>query len=663
MPPEIQLLRPLWLLALVPLGLVLRRLARAGEGGNAWRDLVDAHLLTHLLEGDGRGLRRLPLALLAAGWVLGVIALAGPVWERLPQPVYQAETHRVIVLDISPAMKATDLPPSRLARARFEVLDLLRLSGEGQTALLAYGAEPFVVSPLTADAETIAAQVPDLESDLLPVQGERREDLALEQAGQLLRQGAASGGDIIVVTTGLDQPDAAYEAARRLREEGFRVSVLGVGTEQGAPIPLDDGGFYKDDQGAILMPHLERAQLASLASAGGGRYVTASSAEDDTVALIPDEIGAPAAAATEQEVSADQWREEGPWLLLVLLPLAAVAFRRGWLSPLLLIVLIAPPPEALALEWQDLWLRPDQQAARELAAGEPGRAAERFERPDWRAAAQYQAEDYASALQSLEAMSGAEVDYNRGNALARLGKLEDAIAEYERALATDPAHQDARHNLDLLRRLLAQQEETQDQQPQQPADDREESQGESGADQNQGQGQAQDQDKTDAGAQESPDQGGGQANAAPQEQDAPGQGESATEQESGDDPNGQSSPGEQAETGNQEQESQTQGTAGQPDGQQEGQRDDASASKQDPGERAEAPGSQSQAGAELGPDDLLGSPPPAGSRAPAGTAEDTGAGEDQQAMEHMLRRVPDDPGGLLRQRFLLQHLRRNGRLP
>jgi Ca-activated chloride channel family protein len=658
MSPEIQLLRPLWLLALVPLGLVLWRLARTGEGGNAWRDLVDAHLLTHLLEGDGRGLRRLPLTLLAVGWVLGVIALAGPVWQRLPQPVYQAETHRVIVLDISPAMKATDLPPSRLARARFEVLDLLRRSGEGQTALLVYGAEPFVVSPLTTDAETIAAQVPDLESDLLPVQGERDEDLALEQAGELLRQGAASEGDVIFVTTGLDQPDAAYEAARRLREEGFRVSVLGIGTEQGAPIPLDDGGFYKDDHGAILMPRLERAQLASLASAGGGRYVTASSAEDDTVALIPDEIRAPAAAA-EREVAADQWREEGPWLLLALLPLAAVAFRRGWLSPLLLVVLIAPPPEALALEWQDLWLRPDQQAARELAAGEPGRAAERFERPDWRAAAQYEAEEYASALQSLEAMKGAEADYNRGNALARLGKLQDAIAEYERALATDPAHEDARHNLDLLRRLLEQQQEQQEQPPQQSADNSDESQGEEGEDQ----GQDQDKNDANAGAQESPDQGSGQADATPQDQDAPGQGESAAEQKPGDDPNARSSSGESSDTGGEEQEPQPQGVAEQPEGQREGQRDDASAKVQGLEENAGQPGAQASAGDEPGLNDLLGGPPPDGSRASAGAAEETGAGEDQQAMEHMLRRVPDDPGGLLRQRFLLQHLRRNGRLP
>ena len=188
MPFDFHFLRPLWLLALLPLGLLLWRLLRADRDRDVWRGLIDAHLLHRLLSDAGEAASRLPLALLGLGWFIGVLALAGPAWERLPEPLYQARQFRVLVIDLSPSMNVTDLAPSRLARARFKLLDLLRVAPEGQTALLAYGAEPYVVAPLTNDVETIAAQVPILDTSLLPVFGARHEGRVLDQAGELLRQ-------------------------------------------------------------------------------------------------------------------------------------------------------------------------------------------------------------------------------------------------------------------------------------------------------------------------------------------------------------------------------------------------------------------------------------------------------------------------------------------
>ncbi len=401
MPPELHFLRPLWLLALAPLALLVWRLMRRGGAGDAWRGLVDAHLLPHLLVGDAARAQRLPLGLMALGWLLAVLALAGPVWERLPQPVYRAEAYRVIALDLSPTMNATDLTPSRLARARFKVQDLLKRAAEGQVALLAYGSEPFVVSPLTTDSATIAAQVPSLETGLLPEAGDRRVDLVLEKAGELLRQAGSPEGEVILVSDGLDHPAAAQEAARKLRGEGYRVSVLGVGTSKGAPVPGADGGFLKDARGAILMPRLDGDALAALARAGGGRYVGLTPDDRDVQDLIPPEHLRRMRQAKRQDTRSDQWREEGPWLLLALLPIAALGFRRGWLSPLLLALFLVPPRPAQAFGWDDLWLRPDQQAARLMAAGKPAEASRQFKRPDWQAAAHYQAGDYKQALAAL----------------------------------------------------------------------------------------------------------------------------------------------------------------------------------------------------------------------------------------------------------------------
>ena len=398
-------------------------------------------------------------------------------------------------------------------------------AAEGQTALLAFGAEPFIVSPLTTDAATIAAQVPNLETDLMPLRGAKRVDLALEEAGELLRRAGSMEGEVILVTDGLERPDASRSAARELLADGFRVSVLGVGTETGAPIPVAEGGFLTDEQGAIELPRLEPDVLASVAAAGGGRYVTATAADADVEALIPADGGRRSASGVEQDARADQWREEGPWLLLVLLPVAVLGFRRGWLSPLVLLLLVAPPPPVLAFGWEDLWLRPDQQAANDFSAGEHARAAEQFRRPDWRAAARYEAGDYERALQTLETLEGTEASYNRGNALAHLGDYERAIAEYERALAEIPDHEDARHNRDLLQRLLAEQQRQQSQ-----TDEPQSGQSQSDPDPS-GQGQS-----GESGAQDSP-QGAGDGGAGRPE---PGQNQS----EEGDGREGPSAHGE-----------------------------------------------------------------------------------------------------------------------
>ena len=709
---ELHFLRPLWFLALAPLPWLLWRLRRHDPGVFAWRGLVDAHLLSHLLVGTEARFRRLPLALLACGWLLGVTALAGPVWERLPQPLFQAQAQRVIVLDLSPDMDAQDLSPSRLGRARFEILDLLAAAAEGQTALLAYGAEPFLVSPLTGDAATIAAQVPDLATALLPVKGAKRTDLALAEAGELLKQAGSLSGDIILITADPERPEAVQSMATKLRDQGYRTSVLGLGTDQGAPVPLAGGGFQSDDRGAIRLSRLQPEQLRAIAAAGGGRYVPLATDDADTRALLPAVPHDAAALEREEAAHADQWREEGPWLLVALLPLAALAFRRGWLSPLTLLLGVClawvPPPAAQAFGWADLWWRPDQQGAQALAAGDPQQAAARFARPDWRAAAQYQAGDYDQALATLEGQAGAEADYNRGNALAHSGKLDEAVAAYERTLAEVPDHADARFNLDLVRSLLAQQA-AQSQEPASfPSSGEDEAEGgenaaprggqepEAGSgqagesspqDQGQQQGQQSHQGQNgqegQQGQQDSPGQQGGQEAPRDQQHDQQGQdglkGEAEQSVEAGQ-PDADSGAKEerneghgQGQGGDSERQSPQEPVAGQS-------RQDPSADQVDkpasetrsPGESeanldgkaAPDPSPDQRAGAEPGATDLLGGqgadqrppgPPPVPAPSPVLEA--------QQALEAQLRRVPDDPGGLLRQRFLLQHLRRQGQLP
>ena len=682
MPVDLHFLRPLWFLALIPLAALVIGLWRYRQAGTVWQGLVDAHLLPHLLVGAEARPRRLPFALLGLAWLTGVIALAGPVWERLPQPVFTTGAKRVILLDLSASMNAADLAPSRLARARFAVLDLLNATREGQVALIAFGPDPYIVSPLTGDAQTIAAQVPRLTTDLVPVPGPRRPERALALAGELLAQAGAGGGEVILISDGVTASGAGLGtlvngAARALAAAGHQLSVLGVGTTQGAPVPDASGGFAAVGNGAIALSRLDRAALETLAQVGNGRYVELDPAGRDTQTLIAAGASAPMSTMVEQQnLTADQWREEGPWLLLALLPIAALAFRRGWLMPAMALALVLPPDPGWAFGWDDLWRRPDQQAARAFAAGDDTAAAQRFEDPAWRAAARYRSGDYTGAVADLAGLGGAEVDYNRGNALARLGQLDASIAAYERALEQAPDHADARANLEQVRRLRDQQQQNPSPQQGEPGDQGEGKDPSDGADQGSQDGD-QPPDAADQAGASNADQrqdqqaGTGQDGAQPQGTDGQDDASSARPGETAKSPadTGQTPGGQDAGTpGAPDQAAGRTGEPAPPTAGDLGSQDQAGEPEVSLPDEADAAQESTQDGRQPGttPGQPQDTPPQAGTarRAQAGAADlSMEEREQQQALEAQLQRVPDDPAGLLRQRFLLQHLRREGRLP
>ena len=457
---EFHFLRPLWLLA-IPLvwWLVFRLLGKWWSTAN-WEKIVEPHLLQFLATTPAtQKTSLLPWIMCFTGTLL-LLALAGPVWEKVPQPLLQKSQARVLVLDLSFSMLATDIKPTRIDRARFKLEDLLKRFVEGDTALIAYAGEAFVISPLTHDPATIAALLPGLRPNIMPVPGSRAEH-AFSLAANLLSRSKSGSGHIIWITDGIEGQDFAALENTVGRN---RLSILAVGTESGSPVALSEGGFLKDKNGAIVIPKLNSQPLEKLADIKQGSFTVLSIDDRDVEGIIEAETTATDFIEDEQLRSSDKWNEEGPWLLLLALPLAASLFRRGLLfswSLLLLFGISSLPNSAQAFGWDDLWLRTDQQAEKLFQAGAEKDAAQLFENPEWKGTAAYRTGDYEKAIEEFSRKDRPLANFNRGNSLAFAGRLEEALAAYEKVLAENPKHEDALFNHDLVEKILQEQQKKQ----------------------------------------------------------------------------------------------------------------------------------------------------------------------------------------------------------
>ncbi|MCA1796782.1 MAG: VWA domain-containing protein, partial [Geobacteraceae bacterium] len=348
-------------------------------------------------------------------------ALAGPTWKRVEQPLFSRTSAVVIVLDLSASMYATDVKPSRLVQARLKIADLLQQRHEGYTALVVFAAQAYSVTPLTNDTRTIAAQLKSLDPDIMPVAGSNPA-LALQKGAQLLHQAGQDRGTLLLITDE-DAPADYADAARKVRKQGYRVSVLGLGTEEGAPVPLPDGGFVKDDGGNIVLPALNEEGLKQLAAAGGGAYQRLKLEDSAFDALLPRGKAADNPDAHQSSPMGQVWHDAGVWLLWPLALLVALVFWRGWLLPCLPLLLLLPQGLHAANEstaaWDFLWRNADQRGAQHFSAHDFEAAGDTFEDNRWRASALYRQGKYAEALEAWKPANTADDWYNSGNTLAR----------------------------------------------------------------------------------------------------------------------------------------------------------------------------------------------------------------------------------------------------
>ncbi len=263
-----------------------------------------------------------------------VLALAGPrlgfEWEQTKMEGVSL----VAVLDVSRSMDAEDVNPSRLVVAKRELRDLSELLRGDAVGLVLFAQGAWTRIPLTTDYATWRWALDDTQTGTIRAQGTSLSG-ALDAALRLLDHADGSGKAIVLVSDGEGHDeDAKLDATlARVVDARAHVYVIGVGTAQGAPIPLEGGGFKKDDKGDLVSSKLDEARLAHIAEATGGAYVRSVPGDGDVRGLYDTEIRGKL-TASERGVRRDKlWHEQYAWplgaALLGMVVSGAAGVRRG----------------------------------------------------------------------------------------------------------------------------------------------------------------------------------------------------------------------------------------------------------------------------------------------------------------------------------------------
>ncbi len=466
---EFHFLRPWLLLGLFVPFLISYKMWKNGRVQSSWAEVCDENLLQYLLIKGQNTQRKQPVILAVIICVLMILAISGPTWSKKNNPALMVNNPVMFVLNLSSDMNVQDVTPSRLDRAKLIIREMTQTLKGAETGLLVYSREPFVVTPVAEDGALVENLLPSITIDIMPTNGDRL-DRAVDMAVDRMQKAGYHSGHIIVLAADVgEQFDSGLKSVATAKQNGFTINVIKLNAK-------------------------ENNKLVAIAQKGGGMLLNYNQNLTPLISKINNTLSD---ELKQSENMQAVWEDAGYYLLWLPALLLLYYFRRGVMAVLLLLMWSG----AAEAHW---FLNDNQEAMRLFEAKQYDEAAQKFQNPHWQAAAAYKSGDYKQALKQFNKEKGLDALYNQGNALAKSGKIEEAIAKYEEVLAQDEKFEDARFNLEYLKRQQKQQNQNNKQQDnRKDQDNNQDKQNQQDNQQNQ---DNQNQDKQEQNEQQSGDQ-------------------------------------------------------------------------------------------------------------------------------------------------------------
>jgi Ca-activated chloride channel family protein len=417
---QFHFIRPLWLLVMVPFGLVIY-LRWKQDSKNEWQKALPKHLRSALTINDAGWKKQWPLKLLGVAMFVAIIVCAGPTWEREASPFGEDKAALLIVLDNSPSMLQKDLAPNRLERSKQKIRDLTALRKGGKTGLVVFSGSAHLAMPLTKDDSVFAPFLAAIQPDIMPVEGKSAETALPLISPQL---GKENVGTVLLITDGVN-PTTITTYQDYFADSRHQLLVLAAGNgDRTSENPMD------------------LSSLKTLASKSKGSVVEVT-IDDADIKSINSKIERHMQLNNE---SAIPWRDMGYFLLFPVALFMLSWFRKGWLVKWCLVALVVFPSfysqptyaETVSLKaktneplkevtlwekttqfWMNLWFTPDQQGQWYFNQSEYLEAAKGYKDPLKKGIAYYYAGEYKLAHSTFLQVKSDLGLFNAANSLAR----------------------------------------------------------------------------------------------------------------------------------------------------------------------------------------------------------------------------------------------------
>lgn len=569
------------------------------HNSSSWEQVCDKKLLHFLLIKGSSSNRKFLGWLFFLGLVFAILAAAGPTWQKKPIPTFIPENPVMFVLNLSTDMNNTDIKPSRLERTKFKMIDLLNDISTIQSGLIVYTQEPFLITPISDDKNIIINLLPAVNFDIMPTNGNRL-DRAINLAVEKLQNGRYPEGNIIIFSSDIGERfDKALEAAQNAAQNNYKVSVLQTSPQSNEKLKL-------------------------ISRYGKGMYQLMTSGDQD-ISSFSKFISKDFTDLKKSENSQSAWLDMGYYLCFIPLIFCLFFFRRG--------IFVLLPALFISTSAHAGWfLNNNQEGLNAFNQGDFKTAEQKFEDTSWKAATQYRQGNYEQAAKYYASSQDITSLYNLGNALAKSGKIEEAIKKYEDVLKIEPNHEDAKFNLEYLKKEQEKQQQNQQQNNNQKQNQEQQNQQEKNQAQNDNNQQNQKNDENS------------------QQQDQ-------KQSQADNNQNAQDSQKEQEEQNSSENNS----TQSQPQPNNQGNEDSSSSAQpqgQDNSVQNQSMSQEEQQDVSAQPQDKENQPQQSGgSLLKQGDKQDK-YDEMRQAKIQQLRQIPENPGGLLKA-FIAKEYRLN----